>query len=1073
MTQELLARGALESVDPLVKYIIDLEAERQERKLILIASESICPAPVREALASTFSNIYAEGYPGLRMVNDDLDRLADLPAQLAHFARLSDRRYYRGCEYADLIEAIAQRRVARIFANERVPAERIFANVQPLSGAAANNAVYDAFVKPGGTVLGMALTSGGHLTHGSPVNRSGKHFNIVSYGVTPEGGLDYDGLRMLALEHRPTLMIAGFSAFPWALDWARLRAIADEAGAMLFADIAHTAGLVAGGVVSSPVGHAHVISFTTHKTLCGPRGACILTTDRDMARAVDTAVFPGEQGGPHINSIAAKAVAFHIAASDGFRALQRRVVENARALADGLKAEGVPLAYGGTDTHLCLIDCGKIPTASGEPTSGELLARVLDAVGIVVNKNTIAGDESAVYPSAVRFGTTWVSQRGLGVDDMKDLARLVARAIRAIHAYRYTGGVARGKLDLGEMESIRAGVAAIVKRTDETEAPGSRLQAPGMEEPPGPSPSGGYPYLLPGETVASGEWLLVRGRQARGFLQAVTTGDVLALAEGQRAAMRVLDGAGEPIASIQVGLLPADGREARALVHVIGGDSRRLVAWLRALADGTARFDDDLYRKVPGPVTVEVLPEPHPVVREWRGSETAVEPAESLTKGWFVGERRAFERAAEKPEPRPAYAWTRVSLEPRRTPMYGFHAGRTSKGQIANFAGWLLPVYFKGIHIEHHAVRTTCGLFDVAHMGVLEVAGPGAERFLDLATTNSVTRLRPGRAQYSYLLAPDGRVIDDILVYRRSDDLFMVVVNAANAEEDEAWLRAVLAGEAAIDLDHPARRVEGRATLRNLKDPASGDARRVDTALQGPCSLAIICELLGSAEHRAAAHGLRPFEFLEAPLAGIPAIVSRTGYTGEPVGFEIYVHPDAMPELWTAVLETGGKYALELAGLGARDTTRTEAGLPLHGHELAGPHGVTPIEAGYGSFVKLHKPWFVGRDAMVRTHRDQRRRVIRFQIPEPGGRMIRPGAPVVDSKKGKVVGTVTSCCKVDEIQVGLAIAPAALDAAGTKLDIIPMPPKVPPAKRVDDLHDGDAVALPRQALVVSRFLRGE
>lgn len=1061
MTKELLERGSLNQVDPLIQEIIDLETTRQERKLILIASESICPGPVREALASPFSNIYAEGYPGLRMVNDDLDQLADLPAELAHFARLSDRRYYRGCEYADLVESIAQRRVAALFATDEVPAEQIFANVQPLSGAAANNAVYEAFVEPGGTVLGMALNSGGHLTHGSPVNRSGKHYHVVSYGVTSEGGLDYDGLRQAALEHRPALMIAGFSAFPWQLDWARLRQIADEAGSRLFADIAHTAGLVAGGVATNPVGYAHVISFTTHKTLCGPRGACILTTDRDMAKAVDMAVFPGEQGGPHINAIAAKAVAFHIAGSDRFKALQQRVVDNAKALAQAFEVEEIPLAYGGTDTHLCLIDCSKIKTASGEATSGELVARVLDTVGIVVNKNTIAGDESAVYPSAVRFGTTWVSQRGLGPADMKDLAELVARAVRATRAYRYHGGVARGKLDLAELESIRAGVAELAGRADPVE--------PEIEK------AGDYPYLLPGREPTASGLLLVRGRgqRVRAFLQAATTGDVLTQPEDTARQMRVLDAGGTPIAGVALLPVAPDGLQQRALLKVVEGDEPRLLSWLRALSDGTARIGEDLYRKVPGPVTIEPLDRADPLAVSWREVLDAAEPGESLTKGWFVGEPALLEAAASRLEPLPEFSWSPPELEPRATPMYELHTERTSKGQIANFAGWLLPVYFKGIRDEHRAVRTTAGLFDVAHMGVLGVEGPGAERFLDLMTTNAVPRLGPGRAQYSYLLAPDGRVIDDILVYRLGPERFMVVVNAANAEEDEAWLRAALAGEVAIDERHPARRLEVKASLRNLKDPSSGNDQRVDTALQGPHSMSIIGTLIKDEELRSEVHKLKPFEFVEGELAGIPAIISRTGYTGESVGFELYVHPEAMPELWKALMEAGEPYALELAGLGARDTTRTEAGLPLHGHELAGEHGIDPIEAGYGSFVKLHKPWFVGRDAMVKAHRSRKREVIRFQMPAAGGRMIRPGAPVVDTRTGKVAGTVTSCAKVDEYQVGMFLGPPKLNVPGASLAIYPIPPRVPPAKTVDELATGDAVALPRQAVVVSRFLRAE
>jgi glycine hydroxymethyltransferase len=298
----------------------------------------------------------------------------------------------------------------------------------------------------------------------------------------------------------------------------------------------------------------------------------------------------------------------------------------------------------------------------------------------------------------------------------------------------------------------------------------------------------------------------------------------------------------------------------------------------------------------------------------------------------------------------------------------------------------------------------------------------------------------------------------------------MVVVNAANAEEDEAWLRAVLERRWAIDRRHPARALEVDAELRNLKAASSGDARRVDSALQGPRSLAIL-QALARGKLKEALAGLRPFDFAEGDLAGVEAIVSRTGYTGEPLGFEIYAHPDAVPDLWAKLLATGEAHGLELAGLGARDSTRTEAGLPLHGHELAGAHDVNPIEAGYGGFVKLHKSWFVGREAMVKAHTERKRIIARFEVADPGARMLRPGAPVVESRRGKVVGTVTSCAKVGEVQIGMALLPAGLDAPGARLDIYPVPTRVPPAKAVDDLQDGDAVVVPLRATVLERFRR--
>ena len=276
--KDYLFRGTLEDIDPAVHELTQIEAERQFRKLILIPSESQAPMAVREALASAFQNIYAEGYPREETRWLSEAEIVDYPARLVHFRRYADRRYYKGVEYADVAEELARRRCAELFANESVSADDIYVNVQPLSGAPANNAVYHALVQPGETIMGMDLLHGGHLTHGSPVNRSGKFYNAVHYTVDPKTEqIDYDAVAELALKHRPRFIIAGYSSYPWAVDWARFREIADSVGALLFADIAHVAGLVAAKAYPSPVGYADVVTFTTHKSMCGPRGACILT----------------------------------------------------------------------------------------------------------------------------------------------------------------------------------------------------------------------------------------------------------------------------------------------------------------------------------------------------------------------------------------------------------------------------------------------------------------------------------------------------------------------------------------------------------------------------------------------------------------------------------------------------------------------------------------------------------------------------------------------------------------------------------------------------------------------------
>ncbi|MBU1877676.1 MAG: serine hydroxymethyltransferase, partial [Chloroflexi bacterium] len=441
----------LADVDTAIDAIIGFEEERQARRLILIPSESMAPRPVREALGSMFNNIYAEGYPSTRMTRDPEDLILDYDHQLTHYRRYADRRFYKGADYVNFVEALAQRRCAECFANEHAPVEQIRVNVQPLSGSAANLAVYDALLDPGDTIMGMDLFQGGHLTHGSEFNISGRRYKVASYGVSKRTGrLDYDEIRALAQEHRPRLIIGGFTSYSWAPDWAALRAIADEVGAYLMADIAHPAGMAVAGVYPNPVGLADVVTFTTHKTLCGPRGACILTTNDELAQMIDMAVFPGAQGGPHTNKFAAMAVAFQIAHTEPFRRLQQRIVENAQALAQALQSRGLGLAYGGTDTHLMLVDLRTIDTPTGYPLRGEVAVRILELAGLVANKNTIPGDTVTALGSGVRLGTPWVTQRGLGPADMDTLAGLIATVLQNIHSFDYIGlanELPRGKID--------------------------------------------------------------------------------------------------------------------------------------------------------------------------------------------------------------------------------------------------------------------------------------------------------------------------------------------------------------------------------------------------------------------------------------------------------------------------------------------------------------------------------------------------------------------------------------------------------------------------------------------------
>ena len=376
--------GLIAKTDPDVASAMEKELERQRRNIELIASENIVSPAVMAAMGSILTNKYAEGYPG--------------------------RRYYGGCEYVDVVEEIARKRACELFGAEH-------ANVQPHSGAQANIAVYFALLKPGDTILGMNLNEGGHLTHGSPVNLSGKYFNIVPYGVDPETGrINYEKLMELALEHKPKLIVAGASAYPRAIDFAKFREVADACGAYLMVDMAHIAGLVAAGLHQSPVPYADVVTTTTHKTLRGPRGGMILCKE-GLAKAIDKAIFPGTQGGPLMHVIAGKAVCFGEALKPEFKEYQAQIVKNAAALAKGLLSRGMKLVSGGTDNHLMLLDLRETGV------TGKELEHNLDAVYITANKNAIPNDpQKPTITSGVRLGTPAVTTRGFKEDDMDVVA---------------------------------------------------------------------------------------------------------------------------------------------------------------------------------------------------------------------------------------------------------------------------------------------------------------------------------------------------------------------------------------------------------------------------------------------------------------------------------------------------------------------------------------------------------------------------------------------------------------------------------------------------------------------------
>nr|WP_201240832.1 serine hydroxymethyltransferase [Rhodobium orientis] len=385
----------LAEADPAIAAAIADELGRQQHEIELIASENIVSRAVLEAQGSVMTNKYAEGYPG--------------------------RRYYGGCEYVDVAENLAIERLTKLFSCE-------FANVQPNSGSQANQAAFMALAKPGDTILGMSLDAGGHLTHGAKPNQSGKWFNAIQYGVRRQDHLiDFDQVAELAREHSPKIIIAGGSAYPRQIDFARFRQIADEVGAYFMVDMAHFAGLVAGGAHPSPIPHAHIVTTTTHKTLRGPRGGAVMTNDADIAKKVNSAVFPGLQGGPLMHVIAAKAVAFGEALGDGFKAYARAVVDNAAMLADTLSANGLDIVSGGTDTHVVLVDLRPMGL------TGKAAEAAMGRAYITCNKNGVPFDpEKPTITSGVRLGSPAATTRGFGTEEFKQVGEMIIEVLKGL-----------------------------------------------------------------------------------------------------------------------------------------------------------------------------------------------------------------------------------------------------------------------------------------------------------------------------------------------------------------------------------------------------------------------------------------------------------------------------------------------------------------------------------------------------------------------------------------------------------------------------------------------------------------
>ena len=1031
----------LESSDPGLFELIELEDERQARRLIMIPSESSAPKAVRELLGSSFTNIYAEGYPRPETRTQSEGEILDYTHSIGTYRRYSDPRYYKGVEYVDIVEALARRRCAEVFAANGITPDELFVNVQPLSGAPANNAIYTAFLSPGDTILGMSLLYGGHLTHGSSVNRSGILYDAQHYTVDPETELlDYDAILEKAKTVKPKIIIAGYSSYPFVPDWKKFREIADAVGALLLTDVSHIAGLIAAGQIPSPVGYAHFITFTTHKTMIGPRGACIITDNAAFAKKIDKAVFPGEQGGPHINTISALAWTFKQAQTDEFKALQGQIIKNAVAFADQLKKRGLRVPYDGTDTHIALLDCKSVRSEDGAYLSGDMGARILDIAGIVANSNTIPGDRSAFSSTGVRFGTPWLTQRGFKENDCRQVADIIADLLEATTPYNMPGRrspLRRAKVDFGALENAKLSVKALAEKADQLMPVKTKH---------------GYPHYYDIEDNVDASWASFKlsGQQIRPFLVYTLASDIEALSIGESQPTLIHTTKGDVEGFITC-------EDPFTFILTIPGEKAGLAsAWLRDLSDAYIQFDEDLSMRLPGPMRIAPIKSGEP--------EKSQDDPIGENKPYYIG----MAQDSRQGQPLPTFEWQESEKTALlKTPLNDKHKEMDAK--MVPFAGWEMPVWYSSVLEEHQAVRNAAGLFDVTHMGVYQAEGPYAGTFLDSVCGNDISGLDVGESCYTHFLDQDANVIDDLLVYRRGREKFLVVVNASNDEKDWAWLNKVRKGEVRVDKQTPWAIAFGRnVILRNLRDREAGDEMHVDIALQGPNSRKILLELNPSSADREAIEGLAWAQLCEVNLNGIDLVLSRTGYTGERMGFELFVHPERAVELWDVLLEKGEPYGIKPCGLGARDSLRTEAGLPLYGHEMGGMLNLGVGQAGFGSFIKTYKPWFIGRQAFLSQEEKRDGQVIRFKFDEKHTRMAHLGDPIVD-ERGKVIGRVTSCAiNTEGSLTGQAYVEEKYTKEGTSFYIYQGAPEKT-GKAPANLTMGDRVTLPTRATIITRF----
>jgi glycine hydroxymethyltransferase len=662
-------------------------------------------------------------------------------------------------------------------------------------------------------------------------------------------------------------------------------------------------------------------------------------------------------------------------------------------MADQFKKRGLRVPFGGTDSHLVNVDVTTIKSPDGVSLTGDQAARILDIVGIVVNRNTIPGDKNSLDPSGIRLGTPWITQRGFNEKTTRELTNIMADVLLACAPHSvdtpHKGKQRRAKLDFNVLNDARVKVRNLAEKA------GIDFKYKKSE----------YPHFYYIDDKVKARDLAIfnlEGQRVRQVLDYATSSDLSALKKGRSQATKIAT----PMGVIRGSLVKVNDQMYQLFVPV---KKAALVAtWLRDLSDGYTSFKldgekDFSEKRLSGPFAVSQTKKAR-VKRAYPGLGNPV----SEDKPYFIGIGSEVQK-----EGLPAFEWNDAEGELKRTALYDVH--KSSGGRMVPFAGWEMPVQYTGIYEEHLATRNAAGLFDVSHMGVYEVRGADATSFLDTICANDVGNLQPGESLYSQFLLPNADVIDDTLVYRRDWDKYLVVVNASNDDKDRTWFESVRDGKVCIDNARPWARTYGyEAEIRNLRDPKAGEDMRVDIALQGPRSRDVLLAMGVDSYTKARIMHLKRTELCDAKVGDFDLIVSRTGYTGEKMAFELFVHPERAADFWNAVLKAGEPFGVKPIGLGARDSLRTEAGLPLYGHEMGlgsgkfGERDLGVAEGGFGSYVKPYKPWFIGRDAYVAREGERKGVVVRFRFDEQRVRMAHNGDPVVNGD-GERIGFVTSC----------------------------------------------------------------